>query len=240
MVTDAADIQSQDTQDWTAGDTQPTDQLEPGMDGVEPEDRVEDGAEEVLKQRQQAQAFESASDRENEALRQALAQYALNDEIRRAQADEDHYAAADQQMIEQGQLTSQEASQRSQERANQRGQRIRSQQQQMQMASQAQMIQTKGEQIGRIIAAQDIAEKFGVKADDLIRDASLTTPQLMQAKAREMQLDAREAKMKGYESYDTGRGAGRGPDLNKMSPSELTSLAYSEAETTRRNRRKRR
>ena len=246
------DTQPQDVLPDEAGEIQP-DQLEqPGaerQDGTEdqtaePTDQTAAPTDQTAAERQFSQqevaAIQAAKDTENEKLRQALFQYALNEEIRRAQAEEDQHASRDQQMVSEGQLTLQEATQRSQERTAERQRQIQSQQEQAQVEQQSRQIQAKGEEIGRVLAAQDFGKKYGVDPEVLIKDTSITTPELMEVKARSMQLDAREAKLKGHESFDRGQVGGRGPDLNDMSPSELTDMAYSEAETQKRNRQKRR
>tara|TARA_R110002167_G_scaffold82675_1_gene225453 strand:+ start:1230 stop:1418 length:189 start_codon:yes stop_codon:yes gene_type:complete len=58
-------------------------------------------------------------------------------------------------------------------------------------------------------------------------DKTLTTPEMMQIKAREIQLDQREANAVGTENFDAGQRGSASIEVNDMSPIEKISAGLS-------------
>jgi hypothetical protein len=197
----------------TAEETQPDQTDQPGAGGVAVAE-VEAKSEERTYSQEEVSAMQATADRDKDVYAKALTQYALNDEIRKMQEQENYKAQEDQALVDEGRLTPALATQRSQERVELR-------QKESQSRQREQEINSKGEALGRIMAAQDFAKKYGVDSDVLIKDPSLTAPELMEAKARQLSLDAREEKLKGTESFDTGQKGGRSTPMSDMSGAEM-------------------
>jgi polyhydroxyalkanoate synthesis regulator phasin len=191
--------------DDPAGETQPDTQAQP-----------------VAGQRTYTQGevdtMRAETDRQDNSLKSALAQYALREQVRVAQDRESQSMASDQQLVDGGTLTQEQATQRSQDR-------IARIQTDVQATQERNNVQTMGEQLGRVAASQDFAKKFNVDADVLANDASLTTPELMEAKAHQLQLDKREAKLTGTETFDRGLQGGRSVAVDDMSGMEKIRFA---------------
>jgi hypothetical protein len=202
------DVQTQDVADVQAGEAQPDTQAQPG-DG-EVQDRTYTQSE--------VNSMRAEQDREDNSLKSAIAQYALRDQVRSAQEQENYHLQSDQKLVDEGEITTTQATERSQGRVYQR-------QLDMQTNQERQNVQTMGEQIGRIAASQDFGKKFGVDSDILSKDTSLITPELMEAKARQLQLDKREANMTGTETFDRGQKGGRSVSVDSMSGSEKIRYA---------------
>ena len=178
---------------------------------------------------------ESAKDTEISTYRNAVSQAAMQAQIAQQQQAEAAAQAKDQSDIDQGLITQAEATQRQQGR-----------QRSVQM-------QPKMEQMGRMMAAQDFGEKYGVNPYELLSDQTIRTPQQMDAKARWLaqsksdattkvtsdRIEALEAEIKalkeGEPLFDSGQqGAGGPSNLDTLSPAELTAAAYSPREVARR------
>jgi hypothetical protein len=129
--------------------------------------------------------------------------------------------AQDARLVEDGDLTQADANQR----AYQRQADLQLAQQRQQEVAGHQRLMAHGEQLGRAIAAQDYAQEFGVDVNELLADASLTGPDAMRLKARELSLDARENKARAegpQETYDGGGGGNGGGSgsVDNLSPEE--------------------
>jgi hypothetical protein len=82
-----------------------------------------------------------------------------------------------------------------------------------------------GEQLGRIMAANDFAKQHGVDADTLISNKRLRTPDQMYAGALELALEKSKAGRTGTESYDSGRVSTSSASLDNMSAHEKIAWA---------------
>lgn len=170
-------------------------------------------------------AMESAKDRENADLRRAYAQQAMQQELARMEAIEARQQAQDRQAVEDGDITSAEASSRQQQRQQAEHQK-RVGQQQLVAANQ---ITAEAEQYGRILAARDYGEKYGVNPTELLNDKGLTSPPLMEAKAAKIALEKTQGQLKaakqGSETFDAGVMGNVGASIENMSPEEKISHA---------------
>jgi len=133
--------------------------------------------------------------------------------------------AADQRSVEDGDLSQGQANQRTQQRAVDTQSAIERQQ----ALAGYEAMMAHGEEVGRITAATDFAAEFGVEAKDLLSDPSLTGPDAMRNKARELALERRENALRTGglgESFDGGGGgSGAGPGaLDSLSPA--AKIAY--------------
>jgi hypothetical protein len=214
--TDVQDVGPQDAVAGEAGYIQPDPQEQPG-DGIGTlpgSEQVEQKTERTFTEGEVA-SMQAETDRQNNALKSALSQYALNEQIVASQAREAQIAASEQELVDGGEITQEQATQRARDRASQAQSYAALQQEQAR-------VQNMGEQLGREAAAQDFGKKYGVDVDTLRNDPSLTIPELMEAKARQLQLDAREAKMTGTETFDSGQKSGGGSlSVNDMSGDAL-------------------
>jgi hypothetical protein len=88
----------------------------------------------------------------------------------------------------------------------------------------AQEVLGRAEQAGRILAAQDFSQKYGVEAKELISDESLKTPEAMEAKAARLAWEKATAELKAAkeapERFDSGLGGTTGASVDAMSPEE--------------------
>ena len=158
------------------------------------------------------------------ALRDQASQSNLQAQIDRIGVASQAELAADQQAIEDGNLTAADATQRSLNR-----------QQNAQKAVEDIARNTRNYEreidsglIARLGIAQEIAKEFdGVDADVLNLDTTLTTPEMMQNKAREIQLDHREANALGTENFDAGQRGATSIKVNDMSALEKVSAGLS-------------
>lgn len=158
------------------------------------------------------------------ALRDQASQSNLQAQIDRVEAANQAELAADQQSIEDGNLTAADATQKALNR-----------QQNAQKAVEDIARNARGYQqevdaglIARLGVAQEIAAQYdGVDANVLNLDKTLTTPEMMQIKAREIQLDQREANAVGTENFDAGQRGSASIEVNDMSPIEKISAGLS-------------
>ncbi len=159
-------------------------------------------------------------DRREAQYRQGLAQLAMREQVSQAQVAEARAQSADAQAVERGDITQEQAQQRSQQRFQgwQQGQQARQQTQAMQQQmAVAQTVLQRGEQVGRLLAAQDLAAEHGVDAKELLDDKSLGTYEAMQAKALKLALRASKANR---ETFDSGHMGGTRTNFDDLSPME--------------------
>lgn len=152
---------------------------------------------------------EAAKDREIAGLRKAIAEQALQFEIAQAE-DRDKKAVVD------GELTEEEATKRSQSRKDDVSRR-QTLQQQMAMA---QRVMADAEQYGRVLAARDFGEKYGVDPKELLKDPDIKTPEQMELKAIKFEREKLQAKQVAPETYDSGQVGIKGQSLDGMTPEE--------------------
>ena len=183
---------------------------------------------------------DSARDREVAEARRIAGEQALQAEIARAEAFEAQAQSKDRQAIDAGEITEAEAQQRQQTRIETWQQDMSRRQRMAQEDKARRDFDTEAYVKLRIIVADDLATKYGVSRNDLLKDKSLTNAGVMEIRARELKIEMKEAALKGSETYDLGLQGRTGVDLSNMSLAERTELAYGPEATARRNKNKRR
>lgn len=187
--------------------------------------------------------MESAKDQEIAAERNARTQIAMQAQIAQQQQVEATAQAKDRSDIDQGLITEAEAQQRYQGRVR----AWQAQQRTIQM-------QPRVEAMGRMMAAQDFGGRHGVDPYELLSDQSIQTPQQMEVKAKELaqsksdtekktvsdEIASLNAKIKALEEgeplFDSGQQGAGALDLEGLSPSEQSKVAYSPREVSRRKK----
>ena len=158
------------------------------------------------------------------ALRDQASQSNLQAQIDRVEAANQAELAADQQSIEDGNLTAADATQKALNRQQNAQKAVED------IARNARGYQQEVDQglIARLGVAQEVAAQYdGVDANVLNLDKTLTTPEMMQIKAREIQLDQREANAVGTENFDAGQRGSASIEVNDMSALEKVSAGLS-------------
>jgi len=158
------------------------------------------------------------------ALRDQASQSNLQAQIDRVEAANQAELAADQQSIEDGNLTAADATQKALNRQQNAQKAVED------IARNARGYQQEVDSglIARLGVAQEIAAQYdGVDANVLNLDKTLTNPEMMQIKAREIQLDQREANAVGTENFDAGQRGSASIEVNDMSPIEKISAGLS-------------
>lgn len=179
---------------------------------------------------------ESEKDTEISTYRNVASQATMQSQIIQQQQAEFAAQAKDKSDVDQGLITETEVTQRQQGRQKT-----------------AQM-QPGMEQMGRMAAARDFGERYGVNPYELLSDQAIQTPQQMDAKAKQLaqsksdtaskavsdKIEALEAKIKGMEEgdqqFDTGQHGSGVTNLEGLSPEEITAEAYSTREVSRRQK----
>jgi hypothetical protein len=159
---------------------------------------------------------------ETEQYKKFAAQLAMQQQLAKMQAEEQQAASKDAQDVANGVIGQQEAEQR-------KTQRTEASQLQQTLTQQKQQ----GEMLGRILMAQDLAKKYGIDSDTLLKDQALRTPTDMILKAADLAIKSREDKLREAtakpETYDKGPGAETGGgDDSKLSARELAHKGYSQ------------
>lgn len=205
---------------------QPAEQLVEGQTGAEVAPQKPTPPAERTYTQEEWSKRESAKDRENAQLRQALEQQTLQHQIELEETK-------DQRAVENGDLTEEQASQKKQQRYQAVQQTIaREQENEIHRRAQAHT-----EEGLRILAAQEMAKDYGVDALELIKDKTLVSPVLMDAKAAKLAWDKTKAELRAAkeapETFDSGLQGTTGPSLDKMSGEEKVLYALKHPQKTK-------
>ena len=208
MTTQQGEAQSQDAvverplagQGVPGQDPQAAAEAEGHQPGAEQEQAVKKPAPRTYSQAEWS-ARESAKDKESAELRRQLRDRDIRESQSRAVATESQARAADARAVEDGEITTAEAADRAQRRV---GYVNEERQRQRERAAHKAMMDD-AERIGRILAATDYAQEFGVAIDDLLKDESLTDSVKMREKAWQMYKAKTEANTKGTEKFDSAQ-----------------------------------
>ena len=165
----------------------------------------------------------AAKDQQISALRQQQAQYALNEDIRKAVADESKASSRDQQLVTEGSLSPEQATSRSTERQAEINNR---QQANQAMATDMERYQTmveEGGKLGRLNEANKLGQEFKLSPSEIEKienDVGITSPEEMRLAARTMEFEKRLATAPGTEKFDGGQVGTRGTNIDSLSGSE--------------------
>jgi hypothetical protein len=170
----------------------------------------------------------SNKDREANQLRSLVGKMAMERQIAQAQAIEAQAVTVDQEAVDNGEITEDQAAQRVQARRNMAAQAV----QQQQTAAAYQNMVTEGEQLGKAIAAEKFAQQYNIDGKALFDNMGLADPSSMEATARLMAIEKREAALNvrdgiapGREKFDSGTPAVATSELNNMSASDKIRFA---------------
>ena len=190
--------------------TEPTAEVQP--EAVTEPQKPEAAKPEKTYTEKERREWEAAKDKDIAAHRQALAQAAMELQVRDLRHAEELAQARDATAVDNGQITEEEAAQRRQDRIaaiqKQFAERQTAQQNEAAMQQRmtaAQAVLSRAEEAGRILAATDLAKAHGIDAKELLGDTSLTDYDKMESKALKLALRAAKAKP---EKFDSGQTAG--------------------------------
>ena len=140
-------------------------------------------------------------------VQERLARLELQRQIDAIASAEQAAQGKDKQDVDNGIISEDEAVQR----RNQRTQALRDQAQTAQLQQALREQTQQGEQLGRILMAHDLAKKYGVDPDKLLKDANIKTPMAMIQKATDLALADRDTKLRQLssksENFDKGQHA---------------------------------
>ena len=154
----------------------------------------------------QVRQIRAESDKATAKAQQELAHYRLQERIKQTAAWEAQQSAADKAQVDQGAMDADVAKQREQSRREYLAMDQRIQQAQQVEEAMDQRLVTKG----KVVMAMDLAERYGLKAEDLVADKSVVDEASMYAAALKLvHLKGRKATAK-REIYDKGPTRGGG------------------------------
>ena len=182
----------------------------------------------------------SASQRETSELREQLAAQALENDITRLISEEQGFAAEDEEAVTSGDITTEQAATKKEQRRVAYVQSL----EQQEGTNRYNTAMSRANVVARATLAETLSKEFpGVNEIALFEDQTITTSAEMRIKARELHLGIRETAIEtnkeGSEAYDSALVGSTGIDTSNMSLMDRTELAYSQAETTRRNNNRR-
>ena len=160
-------------------------------------------------------------------LREQAAQVNLQAQIDRYKVANDAELAADQQAIEDGNLTAADATRKQKDREAKLSENIREAARKADEAMQLESRTLDNAILGRYGAAEKLAREHGLPVDDLMLDTSLQTEDQMRAKAIELAAEAKEKSRVGTEKFDAGQRGATSIDVNDMSAAEKVTYALS-------------
>ena len=204
--------------------------------GAEGDDQPKTYTEEEWSERESKYTEErAASDKRVAAADRQVADAAMRQQIEQAEAD-----ALDQDrgLVEAGDITEVDLERRRGSRQTQVKEEVerRDRRAQEDAASNAMMV--RGEEMGRVVAANDFAKEFDIDVEELLSDETIKSPAEMKLKARELAMDKREADITGDKKFDSGRSGAISVDTTGMNPMALAEHAYGDEETGRRKSRR--
>jgi predicted HNH restriction endonuclease len=168
----------------------------------------------------QVSAMQSESDQTISNLRKGAAQYALNEEIRNAQATEVTKATADSRLVADGMITEGDAANRAVQRQKEASD-AQAQRESISQDLQAHAaLLVEGNQLGRYVEAHKLAKELKLtseEADALEADVTITSKDQMRLRAERLSMDKEK---KGNEKFDSGQVGSKGASVDQMSSQE--------------------
>ena len=175
-----------------------------------------DGGDEVSQLRDELKTKDETITR----IQQETGRAALAAQIERLEADDRAADVEDLKSVEDGNLTTTDATKRIHERRDATQSKIESEETKVSDARTAATNAVNNALIARLGYAQGYAKEFGIDVDVLNDDTTLTTPDEMRMKARELQLDERDKKATGSDKFDSGQRGAASLDVDKMDAME--------------------
>ena len=198
---------------------QPGTEQEPQETEVYTKDQVE----QLVQQR--LHEMQSTTNQEMDRLRQHNTQLAMQQHIERLRAQEQASYTKDMRDVEAGNITLQDAQQRQQGRY----QDVQLQLQRLQLQEELRHLQGSVEKFARVEVARQIAEEFGVKVDDIVKEndeaAMIKKAAKLALNATKKQAKKDSAPREDYSPPETTLRGGKAPitreSLKKMSQDEF-------------------
>jgi hypothetical protein len=162
------------------------------------------------------------SDKQVAQARKIVAEAALRQQINESEAQ---HVAWDRQAVEEGEITEAQVRQRQQSRLAGWKQEFNNRRQVAKAQADHQEMEVETQALARTLLAHKLAKDHGIAASLLLADQTLTSGEAMENKARSLNLDKREAEMKGSETFDSGQVGSRGVQIDSMSPEKKISWA---------------
>lgn len=170
------------------------------------------------------QEREAARDTRENEYRQALAQAAMQAQIRDVAANERLAQAADAKAVESGQITETDAAQRAQQRFQTWQQQQNTQQERYSLAQQQALLgnaSAQTEQGLRLLAAAEMAKEYGLDVAPLLKDTRTKTFEGMKVVALELKNKALSEELKTVkgtkETFDSGHTSGAASESYEQS-----------------------
>jgi len=160
--------------------------------------------------------LESAKDATINQLRQQISRNALQDQINRIETEAASESSADIIAVSDGEMTAENAQTRADDRRNATKNKVED------AANQApQQEQVAAQLVNDALVAREgfairLSKEFDVDMEVLMDDQSLTNPDEMKIKAREIQLDSRDANRTGSQNFDAGQRRAASLNVNEM------------------------
>uniref|UniRef100_A0A6M3KM38 Uncharacterized protein n=1 Tax=viral metagenome TaxID=1070528 RepID=A0A6M3KM38_9ZZZZ len=216
-------------------------EVQPGAEGEPQKETTEDAPLTRAEVEKIKAELSSKLNSETAAAQAIAAQAELRAQIAERQTIEMKASIADQKEVDEGTITSTEAQNRAYQRAR------------------YQALAPQREKQGKMMAAQDIGERYGVNPYDLLKDQSIRSPQDMEARAKaivdktRVEKETAQAKTireltdrirvleQGGETYLSGEhGQESTKSFEGMAPVDIAREAYGPRETAKRQKLKQR
>jgi len=157
------------------------------------------------------------------ALRTQLSSNALQAQIDRIESEADSESTADITAVSDGEMTVEDAQSRATERRTATRTKVTDAANEPIVAEQVTRDKVSDALMAREGFSLRLAKEYGVDSEVLMDDQTITSPEEMQLKAREMQIDQREGKRTGSQSFDSGQRRAASSNVDDMSPLEKVS-----------------
>lgn len=161
-------------------------------------------------------ANESAKDATINQLRQQISRTALQSQIDRIETEAASESSADLTAVSDGEMTAENAQTRADDRRNATRTKVDEAINLPLANEQATRNRVTDALLARDGYALRLAKEFGVDSEVLMDDQSITSPEEMRLKARELQLDGRDANRTGSQNFDAGQRRAASLDVNEM------------------------
>ncbi len=159
---------------------------------------------------------ESAKDATINQLRQQISRTALQAQIDRIETEAASESSADLTAVSDGEMTAENAQTRADDRRNATRTKV-DEAINLPLANE----QATRNRVADALLARDgyalrLAKEFGVDSEVLMDDQSITSPEEMRLKARELQLDSRDANRTGSQNFDAGQRRAASLNVDEM------------------------
>lgn len=159
---------------------------------------------------------ESAKDATINQLRQQISRTALQAQIDRIETEAARESSADLTAVSDGEMTAETAQDRANDRRNATKAKVEQASNYIPQQEQIAARLVNDALIAREGFSLRLAKEFGVDSDVLMDDQTLMNPDEMRLKARELQLDSRDANRTGSQNFDAGQRRAASLNVDEM------------------------